>query len=115
MKFPRWSQWFLTTADPPMTITGHLPRPLGKSTPIKANWYDICNTDTPEFVKLHKQALATPFKERTVSMRVVVTSVFISVVLDQIQFKMNLDYHGSSVQTPIPVHHADSPAWTTRP
>jgi hypothetical protein len=72
VKFPKWSQWFLTAADPPMTVTGHLPRPLGKSAPIKANWYDICDTDTPEFVKLHKQALATPFKERTVSMRVVV-------------------------------------------
>jgi hypothetical protein len=39
-----------------------------------------------------------------------VTSAFISVVLDQSRFKMNLDYHGSSVQTPILIHHADSPA-----
>jgi hypothetical protein len=46
---------------------------------------------------------------------VCVTSAFISVVLDQIQFKMNLDYHRSSVQTPIPVYHADSPAQTTQP
>jgi hypothetical protein len=69
VKFPKWSQWFITTADPPMTITGHLPRPLGKSTPIKANWYDICDMDTPEFVKLHQQELATPFKECTASMR----------------------------------------------
>jgi hypothetical protein len=60
VKFPKWSQWFLTTADPPMTVTGHLPRPLGKSAPIKADWYNICNMDTPEFVKLHKQVLATP-------------------------------------------------------
>jgi hypothetical protein len=55
-----------------MTITGHLPRPLGKSPSIKANWYDICNTDTPEFMKLHKEALSTPFKERTASMRIVI-------------------------------------------
>jgi hypothetical protein len=71
-KFPKWLQWFLTVADPPMTITGHLLRPLGKSAPIKADWYDICYTDTPEFVKLHKQALATPFKECTASMRIVI-------------------------------------------
>jgi hypothetical protein len=72
VKFPKWSQWFITTADPPMTVTGHLPRPLGRSAPIKADWYDICNMDTPEFMKLHQQALATPFKERTASMRVVI-------------------------------------------
>jgi hypothetical protein len=72
VKFPKWSQWFLTAADPPMTVTGRLPRPLSKSVPIKADWYDICDTDTPEFVKLHKQALSTPFKERTASMHVVV-------------------------------------------
>jgi hypothetical protein len=28
--------------------------------------------DTPEFMKLHQQVLATPFKERTASMRVVI-------------------------------------------
>jgi hypothetical protein len=72
VEFPKWSQWFLTAADPPMTVIGCLPRPLGKSIPIKANWYDICDMDTPEFVKHHKEALATPFKERTASMHVVV-------------------------------------------
>jgi hypothetical protein len=72
VKFPKWSQWFITTADPPMTVTGHLPRPLGKSAPIEADWYDICDMDTPLFMKLHQQALATLFKERTVSMRVVI-------------------------------------------
>jgi hypothetical protein len=72
VKFPKWSQWFLTAADPPMTVTSHLPRPLGKSAPIKADWYDICDTDTPEFVKFHKQVLTTPFKERTASMHIVV-------------------------------------------
>jgi hypothetical protein len=72
VKFPKWSQWYLTAADPPQTITGHLPRPLGKSVPIKADWYNICDTDTPEFVKLHKQALSTAFKEHTVSMRVAI-------------------------------------------
>jgi hypothetical protein len=55
-----------------MTLTGHLPRPLGKSVPIKADWYDICNTDTPEFMKLHKQVLSTPLKEHTASMCVVI-------------------------------------------
>jgi hypothetical protein len=55
-----------------MTVTGHLPRPLGKSVPIKADWYDICDMDTPEFMKLHQQALATPFKECTASMHVVI-------------------------------------------
>jgi hypothetical protein len=63
---------YLTAADPPMTVTGRLPRPLSKSVPIKANWYDICDMDTPELVKLHKQALATPFKECTTSMRVII-------------------------------------------
>jgi hypothetical protein len=72
VKFPKWLQWYLTAADPPMTVTGCLPRPLGKSVPIKADWYDICDTNTPEFVKLHKQALSTPFKECTVSMHVVI-------------------------------------------
>jgi hypothetical protein len=69
VRFPKWSQWYLTVAYPPQTITGHLPRPLGKSIPIKADWY-ICNTDILEFVKLHKQALSTVFKEHTAPMRV---------------------------------------------
>jgi hypothetical protein len=72
VEFPKWSQWFLTAADPPMTVTGHLPRPLSKSVPITANWYDICDTDTPEFVKHHKEVLATPFKECTASMHAVI-------------------------------------------
>jgi hypothetical protein len=72
VEFPKWSQWFLTMTDPPMTVTSRLPRPLSKSIPIKANWYNICDTDTPEFVKHHKEVLATPFKEHTASMRVVV-------------------------------------------
>jgi hypothetical protein len=41
VKFPKWSQWYLTAADPFWTITGHLPRPLSKSISIKANWYNI--------------------------------------------------------------------------
>jgi hypothetical protein len=72
VKFPKWSQWYLTVADPPMIVTGHLPRALSKSIPIKADWYDICNMDSPEFVKLHKQVLATACKERTTSMHVVI-------------------------------------------
>jgi hypothetical protein len=72
VKFPKWLQWYLTAADPPMTVTGHLLRPLGKSVPIKADWYDICDMDTPEFVKFHKQALSTPFKECTAAMHIVI-------------------------------------------
>jgi hypothetical protein len=72
VKFPKWLQWYLTAADPPMTITGCLQRPLSKSVPIKDDWYDICNMESPEFVKLHKQVLSTVFKEHTTSMRVVI-------------------------------------------
>jgi hypothetical protein len=71
-EIPKWLQWYLTAADPPRTVTGHLPRPLGKSIPIKADWYDICDTDSLEFVKLHKQALSTAFKECTMSMHVAI-------------------------------------------
>jgi hypothetical protein len=72
VKFPKWSQWYLTMADPPRTITGHLPRPLGKSVPIKADWHEICEMDSPEFMKLHKQALSTVFKECTMHMHVAI-------------------------------------------
>jgi hypothetical protein len=44
VKLPKSLQWYLTAADPPMTVTGRLPRPLSKSIPIKADWYDICDT-----------------------------------------------------------------------
>jgi hypothetical protein len=70
VKFPKWVPWFLTMADPPQT--GHLPRPLGQLVPIRADWYDICDMDSPEFVKLHKQALAMLFNNRTVSMHVAI-------------------------------------------
>jgi hypothetical protein len=72
VKFPKWSQWYLTAAKPPWTITGHLPRPLSKSVPIKGDWYNICDMDTPEFMKLHKQALSTVFKECTALMHVAI-------------------------------------------
>jgi hypothetical protein len=35
----------LPHGDPPIPVTGCLPRPLGRSVPRRAEWYDVCPLD----------------------------------------------------------------------
>jgi len=52
-----------------MSITGRLPRPLGKTAAIHAirpiQWYDECATTDPWFVEAVSAALAVPAPDRT--------------------------------------------------
>ena len=53
----------------PMSITGQLPRPLGKVAAIHAirplQWYDECETTDPQFVEMATTATNTPAANRT--------------------------------------------------
>jgi hypothetical protein len=51
--------------DPPIPMTGHLPRPLGRSVPRTAEWVDVCPLEDPRFKELHELAKLTPPAERT--------------------------------------------------
>jgi hypothetical protein len=55
----------LPHGDPPIPVTGCLPRPLGLSAPRTAEWYDVCPLDDIQFQELHERAKATPAAERT--------------------------------------------------
>ena len=51
--------------DPPITVTGHLPRPLGRTAPRMAEWIDVCPIEDPRFQELYELAKLTPPAERT--------------------------------------------------
>jgi hypothetical protein len=55
----------LPHGDPPIPVTGRLPRPLGRSVPRTAEWFDICPLDNIQFQELHELAKLTPPAERT--------------------------------------------------
>jgi hypothetical protein len=46
--------------DPPMSIMGVLPRPLGRSAPRGAEWYETCSIAEPEFLALVEHAKKLP-------------------------------------------------------
>ena len=46
----------LPHGDPPIPMTGHLPRPLGRSVPRTAGWVDVCPLDNIQFIELHELA-----------------------------------------------------------
>jgi hypothetical protein len=55
----------LLHGDPPIPVTGQLPRPLGRTVPRIARWVDICFLDDIQFIELHELAKNTPPVERT--------------------------------------------------
>jgi hypothetical protein len=55
----------LPHGDPPIPVTGHPPRPLGRSVPRTAEWVDVCPLDDIQFVELHELAKRTPPDEHT--------------------------------------------------
>jgi hypothetical protein len=55
----------LPHGDPPIPLTGCLPRPLGHSVPRTADWVDVCPLEDIRFRELHELAKATPPTERT--------------------------------------------------
>jgi hypothetical protein len=58
----------LLHGDPPIPVTGRLPRLLGHSVPRTATWLDICPLDDIQFQALHKLAKLTSPAERTQEM-----------------------------------------------
>ena len=46
-------------ADPPQTVMGHLPRPLGRARPIHGDWYNVCDMQLSPFLNLLKEAICT--------------------------------------------------------
>jgi hypothetical protein len=55
----------LPHGDPPIPVTGCLPRPLGRSVPQTAKWVDVCPLDDIQFVEFYELAKRTPPAERT--------------------------------------------------
>ena len=53
----------------PISVTGVLPRPLGKTAVLPAvctrQWFDDCPLDDPRFIELAEQAPMVPFREHT--------------------------------------------------
>ena len=56
-------------ANPPQTVMGHLPRPLGRARPVWGDWYGVCNMQSLPFLDLLKEARCTAHSELTPSMR----------------------------------------------
>ena len=60
----------------PISITGQLPRPLGKTAALSPYrpraWYEDCPLDEPQFIELWEQANLTPFAQHTVAHHVVI-------------------------------------------
>ena len=63
-------------ASLPISVTGQLPRPLGKTAALSLYWprawYEDCLLDEPQFIELWEQANATPVAQRTVAHHVVI-------------------------------------------
>ena len=59
-----------------ISVTGQLPRPLGKTAALSLYrpraWYEDCLLDEPQFIELWEQANATPITQRTVAHHVVI-------------------------------------------
>ena len=47
-------------ADPPIPVTGQLPRPIGKAYPVNQDWFDVCDLQSSNFLALVKEARRTP-------------------------------------------------------
>ena len=56
-------------ADLARTVTGHLPRPLGRARPVRGDWYDVCNMQSSSFLDLLKEARRTAHSELTPPMQ----------------------------------------------
>ena len=63
-------------ASLPISITGQLPQPLGKTAALSPYrpraWYEDCPFDEPQFIELWEQASLTPIAQRTVAHHVVI-------------------------------------------
>ena len=62
----------------PMSVTGKLPHPLGKTITCLAThteWYETCNINNPKFMEQHKLAEATPAKHCTCDQHAVINHV----------------------------------------
>ena len=53
-------------ASPPITVTGMLPRPLGKAAAAKA-WFDKCNVNDPTLILLSDQVAAILRAQRSLA------------------------------------------------
>ena len=60
----------------PISVTGQLPRPLGKTAALSPYrprvWYEDCPLDEPQFIELWEQANLTPLAQRTVVHHIVI-------------------------------------------
>ena len=56
-------------ADPPIPVTGQLPRPIGKAQPVNQDWFDVCDLQSSNFLALVKEARRTPCDQLTHPMR----------------------------------------------
>ena len=56
-------------ADPPIPVTGQLPRPIGKAQPVNQDWFDVCDLQSSNFLTLVKEARRTPCDQLTHPMR----------------------------------------------
>ena len=64
-----------TRADQPRTVTGHLPRPLGRARPVQGDWYDVCNMQSLPFLDLLKEVRCTAHSELTPPMQAALCQV----------------------------------------
>ncbi|KAF8516357.1 hypothetical protein JB92DRAFT_3114232 [Gautieria morchelliformis] len=58
----------LRHGDPPISVTDHLPQPLGRSVPQVAKWYHVCPISEQRFLDLLALARDTPVDQRTPEM-----------------------------------------------
>ena len=63
-------------ASLPISVTGQLPQPLGKTAALSPYrpraWYEDCPFDEPQFIELWEQANLTPLAQCTVAHHVVI-------------------------------------------
>jgi hypothetical protein len=81
----------LPQGDPPYSVTGRLPRPLGKKGPVRAEWYHLCDLKEQRFQDLLKLAKETPPDERTRDMCYDKRSLPHSCYITQKEKKENTD------------------------
>ena len=55
-------------ADPPIPVTGQLPRPIGKAYPVNQDWFDVCDLQLSNFLALIKEARRTLRDQLTLPM-----------------------------------------------
>ena len=55
-------------ADPPIPVTGQLPRPIGKAYLVNQDWFDVCDLQSSNILTLVKEARHTPHDQLTLPM-----------------------------------------------